>query len=234
MKYACTWPNDISSPELQAMGTTCRRLILTFVFLLAAGNQGTAKTELSEDPLGKRFLGSSVLTKRLYPPAVLSGCRMALEPGPGIPSEPGDKAVLHRDNKTLTVSGPDQLKGCVSISTEEQALEYLRFFSSLRTVHLFHDEILEIYPSSSKGCYLVCLPKDRWDSLKLPSPLVKKTDSGFRVTRLVIKPIPTHQKVTVFRLTQEVGTDVAVLELSSVPVSLSAADLLWLGFPSYL
>jgi hypothetical protein len=60
------------------------------------------------------------------------------------------------------------------------------------------------------------------------------TPSGFKVTRLVIKPIPTRQEVTVFRLTQEVDKDGTVNEVESVPVSLPAADLLWLGFPSYL
>jgi hypothetical protein len=100
--------------------------------------------------------------------------------------------------------------------------------------YLFQDEMLEIYPSNGKGCHLVCLPKGRWSSLKLPSPLVKKMDAGFRVTRLVIKPIPNHQDVTVFRLTQEVGADGTVKELEAVPVPMSKADLLWLGFPSYL
>jgi hypothetical protein len=212
-----------------------RRLLIFPLFLVFVGsNRGAARTEPAGDPLGKRFLCSDAPTKRLCIPAILSGCRMTLEVGPGIPSEPGEKALLHQDVETHTVDGPNQLKGCVSILTEEQALEYLRFFSSLRTVHLFHDKMLEIYPASGKGCYLVCLPKDRWDSLKLPSPLVKKTDTGFRVTRLVIKPIPTRQEVTVFRLTQEVGTDGMVKELESVPVPLSAADLLWLGFPPYL
>jgi len=68
----------------------------------------------------------------------------------------------------------------------------------------------------------------------LSSPLVKKTDAGFRVTRLIIKPIPNRQDVTVFRLTQEVGVDGTIKELEVVPVSIPNADLLWLGFPSYL
>lgn len=209
-------------------------LIPLLIFFLAAQNRSIARAEPAGDPLGNRFLGPDGPPEKLFPPAILSGCRMALEAGPGIPSEPGDKAVLYRGNQILTIKNPNQLKGCVSISTEAQALEYLRFFSSLRTVHLFQDKILEIYPSSGNGCYLVCLPKDRWNSLKLPNPLVKKTSEGFKVTRLVIKPIPTRQEVTVFRLTQEVGADGTVQELESMQVPLSAADLLWLGFPSYL
>lgn len=215
------------------MRNAFKLLIFSPLLFLAASNRGTARVKPA-DPLGKRFLCSDAPTNKICLSVILSGCRIAIEPGPGIPSEPGERVLLRQGNEAHTIGGPNQLKGCVSISTEAQALEYLRFFSSLRTVHLFRDKVLEIYPSSGKGCYLVCLPKDRWDSLKLPSPLVEKTDAGFKVTRLVIKPIPTHQEVTVFRLTQEVDADGTVKELESVPVSLPKADLLWLGFPSYL
>lgn len=216
------------------MRSVYRLLTFPLFLFLVASNRGVARAEPAGDPLGKRFLCSDAPAKRLCPPAILSGCRVTLEPGPGIPSEPEEKMLLHQGNESHRVDGPNQLKGCVSISTEAQALEYLRFFSSLRTVHLFRDKVLEIYPSSGKGCYLVCLPKNRWDLLRLSSPLVKKTDVGFRVTRFVIKPVPNRQDVTVFRLTQEVGAAGTVKELEVVPVSIPKADLLWLGFPSYL
>src|SRR4051794_26311504 len=182
-------------------------LLFPLLLSLTVSHRGMARTRPAGDPLGERFLCSDVPTKKLCLPTLLSGCSLTLKPGSGIPSEPEERVLLHMGNDTHLVDGPNQLKGCVSISTEAQALEYLRFFSSLTTAHLFQDEMLEIYPSSGKGCYRVCLPKDRWSSLKLPSPLVKKMGTGFRVMRLVIKPIPNHQDVTVFRLTQEVGVD---------------------------
>lgn len=154
-----------------------------------------AGTKPVGDPLGERFLCSDVPTKKLCLLTLLPGCSMTLKPGPGIPSEPDERALLHVGNDTHLVHGPNELKGCVSISTEAQALEYLRFFSSFTTAHLFQDEMLEIYPSSGKGCFRVCLPKDRWSSLKLQGPLIKKMDAGFRVTRLAIKPIPNHRDV---------------------------------------
>jgi hypothetical protein len=151
-----------------------------------------------------------------------------------MPSTPEDKAILLHNNEGNTVDNPNQFKGCVKVSTPTQALEYLRFFSSLGTVRLFRDKILEIYPLHDKKCYLVCLPERRWRFWKLQSPLVEKNNSGFRVTRTIIRPIPNRQQVTAFRITQEVGTDGTVSELESVPLPLSDSDLLWLGFPSYL
>src|SRR6185369_4929819 len=149
------------------MRSIYRLLILLLLLFLVVVNRGAAKAEPTGGSLGERFMCSGLPTKKLCLPTLLSGCRLTLKPGPGIPSEPKERVLLHMGNDTHLVDGPNELKGCVSISTQAQALEYLRFFSSLRTVHLFRDEVLEIYPSSGKRCYLVCLPKNRWASLKL-------------------------------------------------------------------
>lgn len=190
----------------------------------------------AEELLGGRF-------RCKHDPADESICLSALRPrchlevrrGEGLPQEPGDRLVLFRGEEPVEVAGPADLIGCVGISSPSDALEYLRFFSSMETVHLFADEILEIYESPvDRRCFLVCLPGDRWEALGFRQPLVEEIADGFKVTRFVIKPVPNYNEVTVFRMVQAVSRDGEVKGLSAEPVTISSEDLLYLGFPRYL
>jgi hypothetical protein len=199
--------------------------------LLLAG-RGNADPQQVSDPLGRRF--SCKDTDNVCLTMLRPECRLILKHGGGIPAEPEDRLFLTRESALGPVEGSDQLKGCVKIANKDNAIEYLRFFSSLKTVHLFHDKNLEIFPSTGKSCFLVCLPRSRWQALKLTAPVVERTKSGFRVTRLVIRPLPNRQDVTIFRLTQDVDYDGGIREVEAVPIQLPRTDLLWLGFPSHL
>src|SRR5436853_1191179 len=76
---------------LQAMRSAYGQLILSLILFLVANDRDMARVEPAGDPLGKRFLCSDVSTKNLCLPILLSGCRMTLESGSGIPSEPDEK-----------------------------------------------------------------------------------------------------------------------------------------------
>ena len=186
------------------------------------------------DVFGNRFRCGNPGGVSLCLPTLRPGCSLTITPGKGIPREPGDQVILSHGEETRSITEPDQLSGCVSIQSENDALDYLRFFSSVKTVHLFKESLLEIFPARSAGCVLVCLPERRWFALELASPIITKESAGFKVTRLAIKPVPSHYDVTVFKITQEVTFDGRVRELSSEPVTIPRLDRIRLGFPIYM
>jgi len=212
----------------------CALIVVALGLFLFALTGTTVLGNNSQDVQGKRFLCGDSDGVRLCLPVLRNGCSLRIVPGKTIPREPGDQAILSHGEETQTITEPGQLAGCVSIQSENDALEYLRFFSSLKTVHLFKESLLEIFPARGEGCFLVCLPEKRWLALGLAGPSVTKEGTGFKVTRLAIKPVPSHYEVTVFRVTQEVTFDGHVRELSSEAVPIPHLDLLRLGFPMYM
>lgn len=186
------------------------------------------------DVFGNRFRCGNPAGVSLCLTTLRPGCSLTITPGKGIPREPGDKVILSYGKETRVITEPSQLSGCVSLQSEDDALEYLRFFSSVKTVHLFKESLLEIFPARSAGCFLICLPEKRWFALGLASPTIIKESAGFKVTRLAIKPVPSYYEVTVFKITQEVTFDGRVRDLTSEPVTIPRLDRLRLGFPMYM
>lgn len=186
------------------------------------------------DFLGRRFRCNNTTGFSICLSALKPSCQLRVEHGKGLPGEPSDQLILTSENKSIAVKGPAQMKGCVTIRSSKDALEYLRFFSTLKMVDFFDEDLLEIYPARGKGCYFVCLPEDRWRVLGLEGPIFHEAATGIQITRLVIKPASIRHHVTVFRLTQEVRPDGEIHEIASEPVSIPTKDLLWLRFPAYL
>jgi hypothetical protein len=209
-------------------------LIFVCALLLVCPNGASSKTAAERKvQFGHRFWCENIVGNAMCLSVLRPECKLEVARTVALPNEPDDQLFLiHGDRKKL-VNGPDQMVGCVEISDSAEALEYLRFFSSVRTVHLFDEKNLEIYHAAHDDCYVVCLPTERWQALGFTEPQFKETASGIQVTRFVIKPIPNRQEVTVYRITQEVGAAGEVREISSEPVSIPQWDLLRLGFPSY-
>jgi hypothetical protein len=131
--------------------------------------------------------------------------------------------------------GPADLAGCVRIVSAADALEYLRLFSSYRTVHLAEPQRLEVFPGPSPDCVLTCLRPRIWRKLGLTPPSVTPRDDGsFEVTRIVMKPEPYDWMPTLYRAVELVKPDGSVEILSETRIPSAPEDLMGLGFPMYL
>ena len=106
-------------------------------------------------------------------PGVRAGCAVRFVEGESIPAEAGERIVVRFSfGEEETVRGPADLAGCVRIASAAEALEYLRLFSSLSTVHLFEPQRLEVFaarPAARPAGRPVCLRASggSWGS---PSP----------------------------------------------------------------
>lgn len=160
-------------------------------------------------------------------------CSLSLAPGRGLPRKPGDKLVLIHGEQARLVTGPADLIGCVDIKSKEDALEYLRFFSSFEMVYLFTQQELEVYEGE---CFAACLPADRWNALKLAQPTVLSKNDGFEVTRYLFRPTASRPEVQLFRVVQEVRRNGSVLTLESepIPAPMSWKDRIKLRFPQFM
>lgn len=170
-------------------------------------------------------------------------CSLYLQAGESIPPQAEERLVLIRPGGERFIKSPDDLVGCISIENQAQALEYLRFFSSWRTVHLFEKQLLEVFPGA-KPAYLygpqsscrLCLPPHRWRTLGLEPAQVEQTPRGFVVTRYVVRPSPEDLNASdLYRIKQRVGHDgvVELIEQAHVP-ALSPRERYGLAFPRYL
>jgi len=217
--------------------------LCTGTLLGACRSTGEGLMQPLADIDGSRFFCSSSTALCL---STLEGdCSLGVKDSDptSIPPEAEQVAVLSRGSEHKVVSGPNELAGCVSVASPEDALEYLRFFSSFRTVHLFEDQLLEVFPArrpaylfGPKGTCYTCLPPDRWRDLGLDGPRVESVDDGFLVTRYVVRPAPEDSNASdLFRVTQWVGHDgrVELLAKEEVP-GLTPAERYGLSFPHYL
>lgn len=174
---------------------------------------------------------------------LLPECSLLLVEGQSIPPQAEQRVHLVSDGVPRTVRGPDDLVDCVSIDRPEHALEYLRFFSSWSTIHLFSEQILEVsrgdrpaYLHGPDGTCFICLPPARWKALNLAPPRVEATRDGFLVTRYVVRPAPEDANASdLYRIVQRVGRDGGVELVSQDPVAgLDAGERYGLAFPRYL
>jgi len=161
-------------------------------------------------------------------------CHLAIVPGRGLPRESSDRAVVVREDEAHVVRDPDALLGCVHIKSENEALEYLRFFSSYSTVYLFREQILEIFPSNDPQCFAVCISIDRWKKLGFKDPMVRKVEGGFEVSRTVITPTARIPEVASVLLVQRVDQKGRVVEVSRTPLELPEDLRLRLAFPAFM
>ncbi len=143
--------------------------------------------------------------------------------------------MLTREGQERVATGPNDLRGCVAIATEHEALEYLRFFSSHWMTHFFERAQMEIFVAADGKCGPgSCLPTHRWESLSLKPPLVEKRSGGFGVRRNIVRPKPGEYDVSGFQVTELVAADGAVSLVSEVALPLEKEDRARLVFLRYL
>lgn len=145
-------------------------------------------------------------------------CKLERIPAEGLHSESKDRIVLKYKNEVKEIKGPEDLaevgNECIEIKNKEQALEYIRFFSSTRTYYLFNIKELEIFPKNRyKECYNVCLENKIWKKLKLHDPIIIRKKEGFEIIRFVIKPIPLPYWPTIFKEIVLVTYDGKIIEI---------------------
>lgn len=197
-------------------------------------------TSIRDDVYGARFLLRQSEGVRVNLPGIDPGCELRLVSG-GTPSQAGESLALSGvaiDERP--VWGPDDLVGCVRIDSGEQALEYLRFFSSMSTVHLFAQVELEFFPMSacgggqSTGASLVCVPEDTWRRLGMDEAAVRAKKGVFVVRRYVKRLVGEDLVGTVLAVTQRVARDGEVRELSTRRIDIPEHLVIPLSFPLYM
>jgi hypothetical protein len=167
---------------------------------------------------------------------------LILTEGESIPPQAEQHVVLMSPQGRHDIMGPNDLASSVSIATRDDAVEYLRFFSSWATVHLFEDQVLEIYRGrpgylhGPKGECFICIPPQRWRDLGLESPQVGETPGGFLVTRYVVRPASDDPNaIDLYRIQQEVGKDGSVKTIFQTQHrGLTRPERYGLSFPAYL
>ncbi|MFW6012267.1 MAG: hypothetical protein ACOC92_00985 [bacterium] len=174
-----------------------------------------------------------------------SGCTLAITEEAETHGDSVELNLPPQGSEVLTLSCPDEsrrvtsihdLAGHVRIDTPADALEYLRFFSSMMTVHLFEKEekAMEIFQGEPGDCYSSCLPSERWSALGLKPTTVQTLAEGFRVARNVVRPVPSSVNVSAFRVVVDVLPDGTVEQRSQQPLPLDDLDRARLTFPGYL
>jgi len=208
---------------------TMSRVTLLYVILLVE------PVRRAHDPEGVRFLCGGATPPTVCLSILRSECTLSLVSGASIPAEADDKVVIKSDRHEAQVTGPLELRGCVVIEAPRDALDYLSFFSSYRTVHLFRDQELEVHLVDKRiGCVGVCLDRVRWKKLRLAEPSAKAVGQNYEVTRYVFRPVPQPWRVSIFRVTDEVTPDGGVRRLKETQVETTGDDLMGLAFPMYL
>lgn len=218
---------------MQALKVFGKWAPIVVMFLGIACQASAPLTSLLEgsDFRGQRFRCNDSKGVSICLRVLRDGCSLSITPGEGLPREPQDKLVLSNGVKSQVVAGPSDLVGCVNIQNEQDSLEYLRFFSSYETVHLFKEQELEIY---KEKCFAVCLAADRWQALGLGQVTAVSTEDAFEVTRYVIKPAANIPEVQIYRVAQRVNREGDVVVVESEPVPMSMEDRLRLSFPLFL
>jgi hypothetical protein len=165
------------------------------------------------------------------------GCSLKFVPGVSIPPEATERVEITIDGNTHEVRSPDDLIGCVVIHTNEEALEYLRFFSSWLTSHLFRnfENRLEIFKAHSmeQTDNGVTLPEKDWNRLGLHEPSVKEIKGGFIIKRCIFKS-KRDPYVDLFWETVKLSRDGKLTILVEDHIRSTLEDTKHLFFASYL
>lgn len=188
-----------------------------------------------DDPLGARFRCGNTVRPAVCLPIVRSDCGLAFIRGEGIPAEPTEHLTVLRGGRPVTVRGPADLAGCVSLRSADDVLSYLRFFSSYATQHWFDDPKIEVFEKPAAGeCVLVCLAPGIWRDLHLQPAGVRRVDGGWEATRIVMRRIPDTPRVRISRLIERVTDDGTVTVVREEPIPATVDQLGEIAFPDFL
>ena len=140
-----------------------------------------------------------------------------------------------RDDQFRRITGPNDLKGCADIDSPDTALEYLRFFSSENTAHLFDDEKKEIFPMTGhRGCSSVCMTPKNWDDLHLHEPIITMQNDNYKIVRFIIRPIPKGYMPTIYKEIVIVHKDGAVDSINEEKITDDPKYTEGLGFGGFI
>ena len=200
------------------------RTVLTAILALSSCSLCAA------DFHGMRFRCGSLSSNEICMGVLKRSCDLQIQRGTSLPPEIEERAVLVTGDRRAIVRAPSALLGCVHIDTEKGALEYVRFFSSLWTVHWFDGSQLEVFPGR---CIYTCLPRRDWRSFGLPRASVTRTKDGFEVRRVVARRGAERWPLRVFELLEKVSPSGAIEEVSARELDLPSEIRSRLKFPSY-
>lgn len=179
---------------------------------------------------GLRFRCNDLSSREICLRVLASGCRLEVQQGKSLPPEAEERITLAVAQNTSTVHSPKDLVGCVEINSEDDALEYLRFFSSLWTVHWFESSKLEIF---SGRCLRTCLYDRDWRALRLKKASVTRREDAFEVRRVVARRGAERWPLEVSEIVERVSRVGAVEELSSRVLDIPMRIRGRLNFPIY-
>ena len=171
--------------------------------------------------------------------ALMKGCSVSItQKDPQavcIPREACEYLLLRCGREEIPVLTKLDLQGKVEIREPEEALQYLRFFSSKKTYYFFRDPYVEIYPAPEDECISPCLPSERWNELGLHQASVTSTRDGwFEVTRNIVRRDGPAGNPRLYTATEAVSSDGQIELLKQISVPTTRFDEVWLMFPGAL
>lgn len=182
----------------------------------------------ADDFEGRRFYCGSMSSGQICLRTIGAQCELGLHRTSSLPPE--ETVVLVVGGVAKTVRGPSDLVGCVSITSEADAIEYLRFFSSLWTVRWFDHKQIELFPGR---CVYACIPARRWRSLRLPTMTVTRVGDAFLVRRLVARHGIERWPLRVLEVVERISASGAIEEVSVKEVDVPSDTRSRLNFPFY-
>ncbi len=216
-----------------------RHPVMFFVaaaILTASDTDAGAGGPRHPDYQGSRFFCGNPGSERVCLPYLRSKCSLTFVHGESIPEEAQEHLLIKRNGELTPVRTPSDLSGCVRLESVQEALDYLRFFSSLRTIHLFDQPFLEIFPARKKkrSCFYTCLPAKTWDRLGLVEATGSEGDNGFEISRIAIKRDASFVAgVKVVRIVEHVSRDGRICLISEESFVFALEDIAGLMFPQY-
>ncbi len=185
---------------------------------------------------GYRFFCGDSGSERICLPYLRSECSLSFVRGKSTLGEVQQSLLINREGSVSRVNTPGDLAGCIELASSLDALDYLRFFSSPRTIHLFDQPFLEIFPARKRKrpCVYTCLPEKTWDRLGLVEASVKEADSGFEVSRFAIeRDASVIAGVRVVQIVEFVSFDGTIEIMANIPFVFAVEDIAGLMFPQY-
>lgn len=152
----------------------------------------------------------------------------------GFPIRAGLRLIATSQTSTRLVSWPSDLQGLVNITSAEEALVFVRIFSSHSTFRSFPEfGYLEIAPAEPESPTDAAeISKGMWEQYDLQSPQVRTCAEGFRVLRSVAR-WQHDQFISICILDESVRADgaYAVRILFEEPIGERDASEIRLHFP---
>jgi hypothetical protein len=158
--------------------------------------------------------------------SLVSGCAIEKAPlGPVVPVGRKDALWLTCQGVRLLIVHPDNLLTKVTIKTPEQALEFVRFFSSIPTFALLQGRgCVEITSQPTGGMFYEVAPAEFKRRFKAPESEAQGAADGGADGFIVSRPVVCGDQ-SVYQLTEQVSADGMYFELSRKRV-LKRADVI--------